>query len=225
MNRGELKSEAKSALKKYAMQLILVGICAIVIVAIVAIATNIVSGILLGITKLAFKRGLVVTIVTSVVTIITIMVSFSIGAVVSVGTVRVCQAAISDEDPGLSQLASILSDGSLGLATKTLIWVYIRTFLWSLLFVIPGIIKGYGYSMVPFILAENPDLGSSEIIDMSSDMMRGHKFELFVLMLSFLGWYFLAAICCGLGFILLVPYVMLTLTVFYNKLKAEYKYR
>lgn len=225
MNRGELKSEAKSALKKYAMQLILVGICAIVIATIVAIATNIAAGILLGTTKLILRRGLIVNIMASAVMIITIMVSFGVGAVMSVGIVRVCQAAINDEEPGLSQLTSILSDGSLGLATKTLVWVYIRTFLWSLLFVIPGIIKGYGYSMVPFILAENPDLNSSEIIDMSSDMMRGHKFELFVLILSFLGWYFLAALCCGLGFILLVPYVMLTLTVFYNKLKAEYKYR
>ena len=70
--------------------------------------------------------------------------------------------------------------------------------LWGLLFVVPGIIKAYSYRMVPYILAENPGIGATEAITRSRQMMDGHKWNTFVLDLSFLGWYFLAALTLGL---------------------------
>ncbi|NTV89393.1 MAG: DUF975 family protein [Clostridiales bacterium] len=70
----------------------------------------------------------------------------------------------------------------------------IQNFLWFLLFVIPGIVKGYAYSMVPYILSENPNVGAKRAIKISNDMTYGHKVDMFVLDLSFIGWFLLGAL-------------------------------
>ena len=93
------------------------------------------------------------------------------------------------------------------------------TFLWSLLFVIPGIVKIYSYSMAPFILADNPDFTAREALSKSKKIMNGHKFELFVLQLSFFWWYILDWITLGIASIYVIPYVNATTTNFYNKIK------
>ncbi len=93
------------------------------------------------------------------------------------------------------------------------------TFLWSLLFVIPGIIKSYSYSMSMFILAENKGKPALECINESISMTYGHKMELFELGLSFIGWYFLGIITFGIAFIWIVPYWELTFVNAYHSLK------
>ncbi len=95
--------------------------------------------------------------------------------------------------------------------------------LWSLMLIIPGIIKSFSYAMVPFIVEDNPELSADEAIDRSRAMMRGHKFDLFWLYLSFLGWAILAVIPAGLGFIWLVPYMETTTAAFYQEVKADYE--
>ena len=92
------------------------------------------------------------------------------------------------------------------------------TFLWSLLFVIPGIVKIYSYSMAPFILADNPDFTAREALSKSKKIMNGHKFELFVLQLSFFWWYILDWITLGIASIYVIPYINATTTNFYNKI-------
>lgn len=72
------------------------------------------------------------------------------------------------------------------------------TFLWTLLFIIPGIIKSYEYRMIPYILAENPALSYKEAFELSKKMMYGQKWKTFVLDLSFIGWYILSSLTCGL---------------------------
>ena len=79
-------------------------------------------------------------------------------------------------------------------------------FLWSLLLIIPGIVKSYAYSMVPYILADNPNIGANRAIELSNNMTRGHKFDMWVLDLSFIGWYLLGALCLGLGVLFVRPY-------------------
>lgn len=96
-------------------------------------------------------------------------------------------------------------------------------FLWSLLLIIPGIIKAYEYQMVPYILAENPNLPSNEVISMSRDMTNGHKWSMFVLDLSFIGWYLLGAIFFGIGGIFVNPYKEATLAKLYNILSGNDK--
>ena len=86
----------------------------------------------------------------------------------------------------------------------------IYNFLWTLLLIIPGIIKYYEYRMVPYILADNPNICSKESIKLSMDMTEGHKFEIFVLDLSFIGWYLLGALALGVGIFFVNPYVFAT---------------
>lgn len=88
--------------------------------------------------------------------------------------------------------------------------------LWSLLFIIPGIVKKYEYRMIPYLLAENPNMSMSEAFHRSKNMMYGNKMDAFVLDLSFIGWYFLVLFTCGLLAIFYVlPYVYLTQTELY----------
>ncbi len=95
-------------------------------------------------------------------------------------------------------------------------------FLWSLLFWIPGIIKAYSYMMVPYIIAENSNLDRKRVFKISRKMMRGHKWEAFVLGLSFLGWNLLGALTGGILNIFYVnPYMHATYAEFYSAVKAE----
>lgn len=94
------------------------------------------------------------------------------------------------------------------------------TFLWSLLFIVPGIIKSISYSMAMYILAENKGMNPMEAIKKSKEMMNGHKMEYFVLMLSFIGWSLLGIITCGIGFIWIAPYMSATFANFYNIIKG-----
>ncbi len=103
-----------------------------------------------------------------------------------------------------------------------MILVGIFTFLWTLLLVIPGIIKAFSYSMTKYILDDNPELSASEAIHRSRMMMKGHKFDLFWLYLSFIGWAFLCLLTCGIGFLWLGPYMQTAEAAFYEEVKTDY---
>lgn len=104
-------------------------------------------------------------------------------------------------------------------AFKASFLVGLFTFLWSLLFVIPGIIKSISYSQTMYIVAENPGIGALEAIDRSKKMMDGHKMDYFVLGLSFIGWMLLGGLTFGILYIWLTPYMSATMINFYNDLK------
>ena len=109
--------------------------------------------------------------------------------------------------------------------TGKAVWLNIITnffvFLWSLLLVIPGIIKVFSYAAAPFILADNPELTAREALSESKRIMDGHKFDLFVLQLSFFWWYILSAITFGIAYIYVVPYFQATMANFYNDIKDK----
>jgi len=90
--------------------------------------------------------------------------------------------------------------------------------LWSLLLVFPGIIKYYAYSMAYFIKADNPDYDWQQCIRASKELTYGHKGELFVLDLSFLGWYIVGSLLLGIGTLWVVPYHTAAKAVFYDQL-------
>ena len=102
--------------------------------------------------------------------------------------------------------------------TTTLLY-YVYVFLWSLLLLIPGCIKSYSYAMTPYILKDNPEMKNNAAIEESMRMMDGHKLELFLLDLSFIGWAILSILTCGIGFLWLVPYMNMARVNFYEDLK------
>ena len=92
--------------------------------------------------------------------------------------------------------------------------------LWSLLFFIPGIVKSYSYSMAYYIKADNPDYTWNQCITESRMMMKGHKWELFILELSFICWAIVCTFTFGIGYLWLAPYMSATKAQFYNNLKT-----
>lgn len=96
-------------------------------------------------------------------------------------------------------------------------------FLWTLLLVIPGIVKSYSYRMVPYIMAEQPDINYRDAIRISREMMDGEKMNTFVLDLSFILWGLLGAVTCGLGAVFYVkPYVEATNAELYVTLRNKW---
>ena len=93
--------------------------------------------------------------------------------------------------------------------------------LWSLLFIIPGIIKSYSYFMVPYIIAENPSVSRERAFEISQRATNGEKLNMFLLDLSFLGWYLLGAMCLGIGTLFVVPYHYAAKTELYGALRFK----
>ena len=96
--------------------------------------------------------------------------------------------------------------------------IALKVFAWSLLFVIPGIVAAYRYSMATYILAENPNMQATEAIERSKALMDGRKGALFCLDLSFIGWALLAVLTAGIGNLWLVPYMTVSRAAFYRSL-------
>ena len=94
--------------------------------------------------------------------------------------------------------------------------------LWSLLLIIPGFIKLYAYALTPYILIDNPEISANQAINLSQKMMKGHKFDLFFLHFSFIGWFFLSIFTFGIGLLWLLPYMMTAQAAFYQDVKKEY---
>lgn len=99
----------------------------------------------------------------------------------------------------------------------------IYTALWTLLLIIPGIIKSYAYSMTMFLKAKQPNLNANEAITLSRKIMDGKKWKLFCLHFSFIGWMLLSIITFGIGFLFLIPYMQASSTAFFEDAYAEYQ--
>lgn len=100
--------------------------------------------------------------------------------------------------------------------------VVLFIYLWMLLLIIPGIIKAFAYAMTPYILKDNPELSANQAINLSMKMMKGHKFDLFYLYLSFIGWSILSMFTLGLGYLWLMPYMYTSMAAFYQDVKNDY---
>ena len=116
------------------------------------------------------------------------------------------------------------------LFSKTNLWfsfiaisffVTLFCFLWSLLLIIPGIIAAFAYKMVYYVKLDNPEMGALEVLKKSKEIMNGHKWEFFVLELSFFGWIVLGVCTLGILYLWLVPYMAVTECNFYNKIKTN----
>lgn len=147
--------------------------------------------------------------------------AFVLGGVLQLGYAQFLLKQQDGQNPEFNDLFSQFDRFGTGFAQKFLRGLYI--FLWSLLFVIPGIIKGLSYAMTPFLLAEHPELTASEAMERSQELMDGHKMDLFILDLSFIGWTLLAALTANLGFLILNPYQNAAHAAFYRQIQAEHR--
>jgi len=143
-----------------------------------------------------------------------------IGAPLSVGGRTYFLKGIEGEaDAGY--LAWVFKSSAYLKVVKTMFMRSLYTFLWTLLLIIPGIVKSYAYRMVPYILAEEPHLDADAAIRRSMDMTQGEKMNMFVLDLSFLGWYILGALFLGIGIFFVHPYYEATYAQLYDTLKNK----
>lgn len=123
--------------------------------------------------------------------------------------------------PSLNDVVFAFSD-SYWNVVKIMFFRNLYTFLWSLLLIVPGIIKGYEYRMIPYILAENPSISKEDAFALSKQMMDGDKLNAWILDLSFLGWNILGILtCCTLSVFYVLPYQNLTNAQLYLSLKQK----
>ena len=101
--------------------------------------------------------------------------------------------------------------------------VNLFTFLWTLLLIIPGIMKAFSYALTPYILLDEPELTAKQAISRSSEIMQGRRWKLFCLYFSFIGWGILCLLTFGIGFLWLAPYINASIAAFYEDARAEYE--
>lgn len=195
MNRAELKSQAKAQIKGK-----------IGILFLITLLIGLISGAATAILGMIPVVGSLVAAV--VVTPAFALSIYRVYLLVAEGT----KPEVKDAFSGFDDFWS---------AFKLTFLVGLYTFLWSLLLYIPGIVKSISYSMSFYILAENKGKSARECIRESMEMTNGHKWELFVLSLSFIGWALLGAITLGIAYIWIVPYMQATFTNAYKLLKGE----
>lgn len=108
-----------------------------------------------------------------------------------------------------------------GRTVGTMVLTGIKLVLWSFLFVIPAVIKSYEYAIIPYILADDPELTSKEVFRKANQMMKGNKWRLFKLNFSFIGWFIVCVLTLGIGTIFLLPYINAASAEFYVELKNK----
>ena len=144
------------------------------------------------------------------------VITFVLGSIVEIGYAKVNLNLLQRQEPSFDTLFSYMPFWQTAIASRFLRTLY--TLLWTLLFIIPGIVASYSYSMTSYILAENPNLTASEAIAQSKQMMEGHRMDFFILELSFIGWRILSALTLGIGNLWLRPYRQAAYAAFYKDL-------
>lgn len=216
-NRQEVKQRAKVIMKRNYWKMFVVSLLATVLTGEGASVVNgVKDSVSDGMTPNV--QGILLTI-GSVLGIVGILYVIFIGNVVRVGK-NSYYIKNHDENPALGEIFSAFKGNYINVV-KIMFIMNIKIILWTLLFVIPGIVKELEYSMIPYILAEDPDISTSDAFARSKQMTTGQKMDLFVLGLSFIGWKILGAICCGVGTLFVNPYVDATYTEVYYDLKEN----
>lgn len=203
LSRMELKEEAKKSLKgKYGQYIILI------------IVTSLLTGGISSLITFIFKHfnlnplagGIIVSVVTLLIT------SF-----ITLGANSFSLKIARNEEVKWTELFSKANMWFVVIVATLLIQIF--TSLWTILLIIPGLIAVFKYSMTYYVLVDEPEIGALGAISKSKELMNGHKLDLFILMLSFLGWILLGLLTFGLLYIWLVPYINVTYAKFYDSIK------
>jgi len=141
---------------------------------------------------------------------------FILGGTVQLGYTQILLKQYHKQEFDFEELFSQFHRFKQGFLQSFLRGLYVA--LWSLLLIIPGIVKSYAYAMTPFLMTDNPEMTAKEAIAASIELMEGHKGELFTLGLTFIGWDFLAILSLGIGYLWLNPYKNAAYAAFYRDL-------
>ena len=146
---------------------------------------------------------------------------FILGSIISVGYKKYNLNLTDRMEAGFDNLFAYFPHWKNTLKTKVLKTIY--EILWTMLFIIPGIMASYSYAMTDYILAENPELTAEEAIEKSKAMMEGNRWRLFCLEISFIGWGFLSLLTLGIGGLWLTPYMEAAVASFYREVSGTEK--
>lgn len=147
------------------------------------------------------------------------LVSLIVAGPLAIGVVYFYMKIESGNDPNVTLIFDGFQDFQRGFIYHVVSTIFI--ILWTLLLVIPGIIAAIRYSMGYYIMVENPDVTAMEALRESSELMKGHKMDFFIFVLSFFGWLLLSALTLGIGFLFLVPYYQMSKLNFYRKINGD----
>lgn len=183
------------------------------------VALTLVYGILFGLIS-SFS---VVNVDDEVVfSLLTLLAAIVVGYPLTLGYAMVWLNVVrNNTHPELKDLFGVFNRRYHRSAMGTLLLQNIYTFLWSLLLIVPGIIKSMEYAMTPFIVADEPELGCNEAIEKSMAMMRGHRWQLFKIYLGMIGWMILGVFTFYIAWLWIVPYYQMVFAKFYLELKGE----
>ena len=142
-----------------------------------------------------------------------------VGGAITLGFAGISLAVVRHKEFSITNLF----DGFNNFLSSLILFIInaVLIFLWSLLLIVPGIIKSYSYSMSFYILHDNPNMDPNDARKLSTQLMNGHKWELFCLHFSFIGWYLLSIITFGILSFWVIPYVRIAEAEFYERLKNE----
>lgn len=176
---------------------------------------------IIGITLLAYVIIIGLSCL-SAIPIVGIAVSVFLIPAITIGAMQFSLLAYSGKDPEVSDLFGPFSKEKFLHVVGGYWYMSLFIFLWSLLLVIPGIVKSIAYSMAPYILMNEPEVSATEALERSKQMTNGHKWEIFVFYLSFIGWSLLSVITCGIvGIFYAFPYMELSFAGIYDFLRYE----
>ncbi len=156
---------------------------------------------------------------TFIVTVVIILIHLFLSGVITAGYSRFNLDMVDGRSPELYSLFGYFPFWKNMMIAGILRILYV--FLWSILFIVPGIIAAYSYSMTGYILAERPDMTASEALALSKRMMHGNRWRLFCLHLSFIGWSILCMFTFGLGHLWLTPYIQASNAAFFRDLSGS----
>ncbi len=218
-NRGELKQKAKDVLRGNYWNAFLVSL----VVLLTGGGHNNGGGGSGGSSSQSaseYVSGWVIMFI-AIIVIIFLLIRILVGYALEIGGRKYFISLFGEEDSQTSLLGYGFKNRRYTDILLTMLLRDIFLFGWFLLLVIPGLIKSYSYRMTTYILAENPSIGKRRAIELSREMTYGEKLDIFVLDLSFIGWYILGVLALGVGVLFVQPYYDATNAALYLKLREK----
>lgn len=225
MDRVQLKMDAKAAMQQANPHPVLVALVYMVILTAISFVISMMSGFSSVFTAMVSDPDAAAAIYAGMMipSLLLSLVSTLVTGFLNMGFTAYTLRVINRQPAGINDLFAYVRYCLKIWGLSIVMGFFV--FAWSLLLWVPGIIAMYRYSQAVYIFAENPDKGIMDCINESKAMMYGHKMDKFVLDLSFILWYLLAGVTCGLAGLYVTPYVAVTNAAFYNSLKYGGNYQ